>query len=237
MTGTEVLPVSIRGLSCGYGERKVLRQLDLDLARDQTVCLLGPGGAGKSTLLRLLANQVPQQEDFWMQGDLVRQNLGSTGYLGQRLLDEARSLVDLLRDQGLSKASAEQEALQLWSDLPAAYQLMISVLDLPLRRLPVPVSRFVAFASVVAFSPDFVLLDEPDAEMDDELRSWVQAALLRIRGRCTVVLTTHHLRFARSVSDECVLIDSGQLVECGPTEQFFQRPGNARTQRFVEMGN
>ena len=230
-------PVSIRGLSCGYGDRTALRQLDLELPQDRTVCLMGPGGAGKSTLLRILAGRKPACDDFWQEATLLHQGLSSTRYLEQRLVGESRSLLDLLRDWGLGKERAEKAALEVWREIPAARQLMLSVLDLPLRRLPVAMSRLVAFTAVAADLPDLLLLDEPDAEMDDELRSWVQEILLRIRRRCTVVLTTHHLRLARMVSDECILIDSGRLVERGPTQEFFEQPQKERTLRFVRMGN
>lgn len=230
-------PVAIRGLSCGYGDRKVLRRLDWELPQDRTVCLLGPGGAGKSTLLRLLADRVPQNDEFWLEGELVHRCRDSMDYLGQKLVEEARSLLDLLHERGHKGTEAESMALDVWSDVPAARELLVATLDLPLRRLPVQLARLAAVTAVVADLPALVLLDEPDAEMDDEFRAWLQRALRRLRGRCTVVFTTHHLRLARQASDDCLLLDSGRLVEHGPTEALFQRPRNERTRRFVEMGN
>lgn len=238
-----------RAFSCGFGRRTVLRGLDFELRRGRTTAVMGPGGAGKSTLLRLLADDPPEPQGFWREGELRRIFAATPAFLRQAPTDDHRSLLERLaprptdRDAG-APAETERAACRrvaaVWKGCPGAERLLLATLDLPLRRLPLELRRLAEITAVVAGptgDTPALILDEPESELDDEVAGWIESLLAELRGRTSIVLATHHLGLARRVADDVLLLIEGDLVDAGPTPRIFEDPRNERTRTYVRMGS
>jgi ABC-2 type transport system ATP-binding protein len=214
--------ITIRGLQKTYAPRKgqpaklALKGIDLDIPRGSIFGLLGPNGAGKSTLINIMAGLVRKtggQVTIW-RADLDKDPQlakASIGVVPQEMaLDmffPPRRLLDLLAGlYGVPKAERRTEELLS----------MVSLLDkadAPPRSLSGGMRRRLLVAKAMVHNPPILVLDEPTAGVDVELREqlWENVKLLNQRG-VTILLTTHYLEEAEELCDRIAIINHGQVV-------------------------
>lgn len=226
--------VEAEGFCVGYGNSQVLHALSFRFPPLRTSVILGPGGSGKTTLLHALGGRLYDRPRPWIRGTLMRP-ASSPAWLSQKLGNADRSLRGLLRDE-VGQGSPEATLLEVWRDVPEAARTLAACLDAPLGSLPVAQSRL-AELTVATAGRGWLLLDEPEADMEPHCRGWVERHLQGLRGKATLVVATHHLGLAQAVADHVLLLVDGRVVEAGEAERFFSRPAHPRTQHFVRMGS
>ncbi|WP_276571589.1 amino acid ABC transporter permease/ATP-binding protein [Bradyrhizobium sp. dw_78] len=248
--------VVCRNLQKSYGDKEILRGIDLSVQRGEVVVLMGPSGSGKSTLLRLV-NHLEQLD--WGEITVDGKYVGYETQIGGGL-KPARNV---------AKARAEArigmvfQHFNLFDHLTALENVMeapihvygettekMRVLAMNLLRmvglanhadhLPHRLSggqqQRVAIARALAISPRLMLFDEPTSALDPELVGEVLAVIRRLaEAGMTMIVVTHEVRFAREVADRVVFMDDGLIVEQGPPEEVLDHPKQERTQRFLRM--
>jgi len=238
------LGVEVNGLETSYGATRVLRGLDLAVARGDVVCVLGPSGCGKTTLLRVLAGFLPAQAGSVAIGGRVVDNgrhcvapedrrvgyvpqegalfphLSVAGNVGFALARRSR------RQRGVRRGRVE-ELLEMVG--PAGFA------DRRPDELSGGQAQRVALARALICEPDLVLLDEPfaalDASLRHRLRLDVRAALAA--AGVTAVLVTHDQTEALSLGDQVVLMRDGVALQSGSPVDLYTRPSDAWSARFV----
>ncbi len=235
----ETLPdnaVSVRGLAKTYaGTRKsapkqALKGIDLDIPRGTLFGLLGPGGAGKSTFINILAglvNKTAGDVAIWGH-DLTTQNRmarSSIGIVPQELnIDPFFTPVELLELQaglyGVPKSERITDRLLDAVGLTEQRKAYSRTLSGGMRRR-------LMVAKAMVHSPPVLVLDEPTAGVDVELRQqlWAQVRALNAAGT-TVLLTTHYLEEAEELCDRIAIINRGAVVACDTTPNLLARLDN-----------
>ena len=204
-----------------------LHHFDLDIPRGSFFGLLGPNGAGKSTFINILAgltNKTSGAATVWG-FDLVRETRGarlSIGVVPQELvLDPYFTAREALEAQagyfGLRRP--ERRTAEILATVGLTEQA-----DTYPRALSGGMRRRLMVAKALVHSPPIVVLDEPTAGVDVELRQqlWSHLRELNARGT-TVVLTTHYLEEAEALCDRIAIIDKGRLIACEPTACLIER--------------
>lgn len=206
------------------GGKRALDGVSFDVPRGQIFGLLGPNGAGKSTLINILAglvNKTDGKVSIWgFDIDAHRRNAkASIGIVNQEILfDPFFTPKETLEIQaglyGVAKdkfdAMALLRAVHL-EDKANAYS----------RTLSGGMKRRLMVAKAMVHSPPIIVLDEPTAGVDVELRQqlWAYVKQLNQRG-VTVVLTTHYLEEAEELCDRIAIINHGQLIANKPTREL-----------------
>jgi polar amino acid transport system ATP-binding protein len=238
---TELLRVS--GLRKAYGDKVVLRDLDLDVEPHDVVCLIGASGSGKSTLLRCL-NLLETTDDGTIEvagEDLtdprvdaraVRSRMGLV-FQAYNLFPHMTVLDNLTlaprKVHGLSRADAESRA----RDLLDRFGLADKAAEHP-DRLSGGQQQRAALARALVTDPSLVLLDEVTSALDPELVGEVLDIVRDLaQGGMTMVLATHEMAFAREVASRVCFLDGGVILEQGPPEQIFAAPEHERTRQFL----
>ncbi|MEM7596868.1 MAG: ABC transporter ATP-binding protein [Pseudomonadota bacterium] len=230
--------IDIKGLTKLYrgrgGEKHALKGIDLDIPAGCVFGLLGPNGAGKSTLINILAGLVRKttgQVTIWGFDQDVnpRQSRAAIGVMPQELnLDPFFNPRDALEMQaglyGVPKSQRRSdEILQLvgLEDKARAYA----------RTLSGGMRRRLLLAKALVHHPHILVLDEPTAGVDIELRQmlWENVKRLNAQGM-TIVLTTHYLEEAEEMCDEIAIINHGELVVRDKTSALL---GQLDTRRIV----
>lgn len=214
--------IEIRGLKKTYRggkgepEKQALKGIDLDIPRGSVFGLLGPNGAGKSTLINILAGLVTKtagQVKIWGFDQDVnpRQSRASIGVMPQELnMDPFFSPRGALEVQaglyGVPKADRRSdEILRLigLEDKAEAYA----------RTLSGGMKRRLLLGKALVHAPHILVLDEPTAGVDIELRQmlWANVRKLNEDGM-TIILTTHYLEEAEEMCDEIAIINQGEVV-------------------------
>ncbi len=235
--------LEIRGVTKAYGERAVLRGIDLEVAEHAAVALIGASGSGKSTLLRCidLLEEI-DDGDVLLDGDVitdpsvepvaVRRRLGLV-FQAFNLFPHLSALENVMlapvRAHGESRAEAQAHARELL----ARFGLEGREDEHP-DRLSGGQQQRVAIARALATRPRALLLDEVTSALDPELVGEVLAAIRELKAEgMTMLIATHEMTFAREVADEVCLLHDGMIVERGEPERIFTAPEQPETQRFL----
>lgn len=225
--------ITLKNIRTGYGGHVALHGLDCRIAHDRTTVLLGPGGSGKSSFLKVLASAVRGPlPPMWCTG-VIEGLTDSLFYLpqGPETAALSRPLRALLGDDD----PPERTVGRVWDGI-AQCDALLSLLDVPLAILSPSRRRLVTLTAALASRADLLLLDEPDAGADERDRAWIRACLAALRGRRTIVLVTHDLELARSVSDDALFLLDGRLIEAADTHTFFAAPVHPRTRDLITYG-
>ena len=232
------LAVEIRNLAKTYGASKkspakeALRGIDLDIPRGSIFGLLGPNGAGKSTLINILAGLVIKTTGSvkvwgYEVGEQSRMARASIGVVPQELnLDAFFTPRELLEVQaglyGVPKAERKTDELLAAVDLTSKANAYARTLSGGMRRR-------LMVAKAMVHNPPVLVLDEPTAGVDVELRRslWEYVRKLN-RAGTTVLLTTHYLEEAQELCDRIAIINFGELVALDTTSNLLRRLDNKR---------
>ena len=223
--------VEIKGLTKFYGgngrSKPALDGVDLAIPRGAIFGLLGPNGAGKSTLINILAG-------------LVIKSSGSAKIWGIDIDEDprnARAAIGVVpQELNLDSFFAARELLDVQAGLygvPKAERRTAELLalvgltekaDAPARTLSGGMRRRLMMAKAMVHSPPVLVLDEPTAGVDVELRLqlWTTVRELADAGT-TVLLTTHYLEEAEELCRIIAIIDEGRLVACDETEALVRK--------------
>ncbi len=227
------LAIVARGLRKVYRKSKrrpakeALKGIDLAIPRGSIFGLLGPNGAGKSTFINILAGLVLKTEgtvEVW--GFDIdknpRQSRAAIGVVPQELnIDPFFTPIELLELQaglyGVPKAERRSEEILRMVGLEEQANAYARTLSGGMRR------RLLVAKSMVHMPP-ILVLDEPTAGVDIELRRqlWDAVRVLHARGT-TIVLTTHYLEEAQELCDTIAIIDGGEVVACEKTPTLLAR--------------
>ncbi len=222
--------IDARGLRKVYkGNRKApakeaLKGIDLKIRRGSIFGLLGPNGAGKSTFINILAG-------------LVRKTAGEVTVWGfdiDRNARQARAVLGIVPQEINTDAFfTPVEALEIQAGLfgvPKQQRRSMEILtalgladkaDAYVRQLSGGMKRRLLVAKAMVHSPPILILDEPTAGVDIELRKQLWEYVLELNATgVTIVLTTHYLEEAQELCDEIAIVHEGEVVACEPTEKL-----------------
>jgi ATP-binding cassette subfamily F protein 3 len=195
--------IYLNKISVIYGDRTVLRNIEMTLAPGTRIGLLGPNGAGKSTLIKLLAGDMPSASGQRSEGrGLV------IGYFAQHQLEQLRPdespLQHLLR---LEPQTREQEL----RDYLGGFDFRGPMADRPVAPFSGGEKSRLALALLVRQKPNLLLLDEPTNHLDLEMRQALTTALAEYEG--SLVLVSHDRALLRTVCDDFLLVCDGNVGE------------------------
>jgi ABC-2 type transport system ATP-binding protein len=231
--GSPAMAVEVTNLTKIYGGTgkrpgvTALAGIDLAIPRGSIFGLLGPNGAGKSTLINILAGLVIKTAGTARIWDIdidaePRQARAAIGIVPQEIaLDfffTPRELLDLHAGfYGVPKKERRTDAI-------LASVSLSDKADVPARSLSGGMRRRLMVAKAMVHDPPVLVLDEPTAGVDVELRQhlWALVRDLQASG-VTVLLTTHYLEEAEELCDRIAIINHGRLVACDTTEALLGR--------------
>ena len=239
----------VRGMNLHYGSFHALKNITLDLPRDQITALTGPSGCGKSTFLRSLNRMNDLVEGCRITGDIrmdgediygkvdVNHLRKRVGMVFQKPNPFPMSIYDNVaygpRTHGI-KNKAQLDALVEQSLRDAA--IWDEVKD-RLRKSALGLSggqqQRLCIARALAAQPEVVLMDEPTSALDPISTSHIEELALTLKDQYTIIIVTHNMQQAARISDRTVFFLLGEVIESGDTEQIFSLPADKRTEDYI----
>lgn len=236
--------VSISNLHKSFGDREVLKGIDLTISQGEVLCVIGPSGSGKSTLLRCV-NQLEEATagtivvlgntitDPDVDIDAVRAQVGMV-FQSFNLFSHMNVLENCTVAQrkvlGRSKAEAEQVALKNLTHVGLGDRAYANPSQLSGGQ-----QQRVAIARALSMNPSLMLFDEPTSALDPELVGEVLKVMRDLADDgMTMLVVTHEMTFARDVADRVIFMDDGKVLEEGPAAQIISNPQEQRTQQFLK---
>jgi phospholipid/cholesterol/gamma-HCH transport system ATP-binding protein len=237
--------ISVRDLRVQYGEREILHGISFDVACSETLVILGGSGSGKSTLLRALVGlQKPSAGQIWMRGEDIAR-------VSHRGLDEIRKKIGMSFQGGAlfgSMTVGENVALPLREHTKLEESTIEIIVRLKLDQvgltgfenyMPSELSggmkKRAAVARALAMDPDILFFDEPSAGLDPIIAAGIDHVINQLKKafHMTIIVVTHELASAFLIADRMVLIDKGQIVALGTTEEM-RSSTQPRVRQFLD---
>ena len=242
--------VHVEHLHKRFGNLIVLKQIDLDVAPREVLCVIGRSGSGKSTLLRCLnfleepdAGTITVAELTIAAGERTKLHRQHIIQLRQRvgmvfqsfnLFAHKTVLENLIEAPMIVKKMARDEAIAVAEALLKKVGLQ-EKRDVYPSKLSGGQQQRVAIARALAMQPQVMLFDEPTSALDPELTGEVLAVMRTLANDgITMIIVTHEMGFARDVADRVIFMHDGAFVEEGPPDQCLLNPRDERTRRFLE---
>lgn len=239
------LAIKIQNLNKFYGSFQALKDVSLEVKTGDIVILCGPSGSGKSTLIRSINYLEKFNSGSIHVNDIalthekksiraVRSQLGMV-FQNFNLFPHLTVLENCTFALRLALKMPKQEAIDL------AMQKLAQVnVDAQAGKYPAALSggqqQRVAIARALCLKPPILLFDEPTSALDPESIGSVLKIMEQLAGTgITMVCVTHELGFARSVSDRCVFMEHGHIIEQAETKDFFAAPKTERLKHFLSQ--
>lgn len=236
-----------------YGKLTILHKVNMSLEKGEVISIIGPSGAGKSTLLRCLNHlETIQGGSILVDGDYLAEEksgeviyanevkskeiLGKMGMVFQsfNLFPHMTVLDNIMAAPIYVKGMKKEEVLPIAENLLDKVGLLNKKNMYP-GSLSGGQKQRVAIARALAMNPEIMLFDEPTSALDPELTGEVLKTIQQLADEnMTMVIVTHEMAFAKSVSDRILFMVDGKVEEEGTSEQVFEHPKSERTKAFLK---
>lgn len=241
-------------LNLWYGDFQALMNVSVKMKDGLITGLIGPSGCGKTTLLRCFNRVNERYGNVTTTGQIkilgkniydpdvslpeMRKAVGMVFQrpnplpisvyenivFGLRIHSERASLKKSVADEIVEKSLTE---VFLWDDLKDKLKKKATALQLEQQQK-------LCIARLLPLKPQVILMDEPCSSLDAESTRAIEEMMLNLAGRYTMVIVTHNMAQARRVSDECIFMLMGEVIEQRRTQSLFLTPRDSRTADYIE---
>ena len=235
--------IRTENLHKSFGDLHVLRGVSQTIRKGEVVSIIGPSGGGKSTFLRCLnLLEQPEEGKIFFQGteitgkgvniDRHRQKIGMV-FQHFNIFPHLTVAQNITLAPTLLKGKSQTEADAMARDLLSRVGLLDKFDEMP-GNLSGGQKQRLAIVRALAMEPEVMLFDEPTSALDPEMVGEVLDVIKGlVKSGMTCVIVTHEMRFAREVSDRCLFIADGNVLEDAPPVQFFDNPAHPRLKEFL----
>jgi putative spermidine/putrescine transport system ATP-binding protein len=236
-------PLSLDRITHRYGASVAVDDVSLAIAPGELVALLGPSGCGKTTLLRIVAGLLRQTEGHVLIDDGVVDalppNERGAGIVFQNYALFPHMTVEQNVAYGLRARGAPRGQITETVDRMLSLVKMQALRGRFPRELSGGQQQRVALARTLAVAPRVLLLDEPFAALDKNLRLDMQIEVKRIQRELsiTTIMVTHDQEEALSMADRVAVMDGGRVEQFAPPESIYDRPESLFVARFIGTAN
>jgi len=233
----------LHDLGKSFGNREVLKKINMSINEGEIFALMGPSGVGKTTLFRIM-NLLEKPSE----GKLFFRGIELTGCTSREKISARRSMSMLFQTPCVLDTTVFDNV---------AYGLVIRKVDKKIirekvmnalsivgldgkerqkaRTLSGGEAQRMAFARAIVYDPDILLLDEPTSNLDPANVAKMEEIIKRIRNErgTTIVFATHNIYQVKRIADRVGILLNGELIEVNSKERIFKAPEDARTKAFV----
>lgn len=240
---------TVENLDFYYGTFHALKNINMNIKKNEITALIGPSGCGKSTFLRILNRMNDLEGDVTVKGKILLEGEDiyadmepivlrhRVGMVFQQPNPFPQSLYDNVafgpRLQGITKASELDEIVEksltqasLWNEVKdRLHKSALSLSGGQQQRL--------CIARTLATRPDVILMDEPTSALDPISTAKIEELALELKEDYTIVIVTHNMQQAARISDKTAFFLMGDLVEYNKTKTIFTEPTQPKTADYI----
>jgi len=250
MNKSEAPKISARKLNVSFGDKHVLKDINIEFPEKEITALIGPSGCGKSTLLRsfnrmhdllpyanISGEILLDGRDIYADGLSITQVRRNIGMVFQRPNPFPKTIYDNiaygLRINNFEKTEVKklvEQALKesyLWDEVK-------DELKKPATQLSGGQQQRLCIARAIALRPQVILMDEPCSALDPISTRKIEDLVLSLKEQYTIIIVTHNMQQAERISDHTAFMYMGELVEMGKTHEIFTQAKKELTRNYVE---
>lgn len=243
--------MSMRNVDVFYSEKQAIRNVNLDLARNQVTALIGPSGCGKSTFLRCLNRMNDTISTCNVTGSLLLDGddiyhkkmdpvllRSRVGMVFQKPNPFPKSIYENVaygpKIHGLAATKEDLDEIVITSLQKAGlYNEVKDRLNASGTSLSGGQQQRLCIARTIAVSPEVILMDEPASALDPIATAIIEELIDELKERYTIAIVTHSMQQAARISQTTAYFHMGNLVEVGATDQIFTNPAHKLTENYI----
>jgi len=243
--------IQVRNLNVFYGKQQALKNINIEIPREEITVIMGPSGCGKTTLLKSLNRFLELTDGTTITGQVLVD--GQDIYAPEVDVTEVRKRVGLLAQrptplpmsiyenvsygmhihQMRKDKSGYKEAVRHYLELAGLWEEVKKRMHDPATSLSIGQQQRLCLARGLAVEPEIILGDEPTSALDPISSQHIEHKLLELKQNYTTVIVTHTLRQAKRLADHVIFMYLGEVVEAGPAHEVFTNPQVERTQQYL----
>ena len=238
----------IENVNLFYGEKQALKNINLDLYKNQVTAFIGPSGCGKSTLLRCLNRMNDLIDGCKIEGTVFYENQNisdmntlelrtKVGMVFQNPNPFPMSIFDNIaygpRCQGIKNKETLKKIVVESLKKAALYDEVKDRLKDSALGLSGGQQQRLCIARCIAMEPDVILMDEPTSALDPIATLKIEELINELKKDYTIIIVTHNMQQATRVSDYTAFFMLGEIVECDKTIDLFSQPKNKKTEDYI----
>jgi phosphate transport system ATP-binding protein len=244
------LSLRVEALNVHIDKAHILKNIHLTIPEKSITCIIGPSGCGKSTFLKTLNRMHDETPEVKISGKVfvdgqdiygpdvnVIDTRKKMGLLAQRPCPLPMSIFDNVaygpRIHGLKRRKALNQTVIQYLQYVGLWDEVRGRVRAPASRLSIGQQQRLCLARGLAIEPEYILGDEATSALDPISTKKIEELFVRLKEKYTIILVTHTLRQARRIADHIVFMYLGQIVESGPTEEFFNHPKKQLTKDYL----
>lgn len=223
-----MLAIETNKLQKKYQEKEAVKELDLKVNEGELFALLGTNGAGKTTTIKMLSTLILPTDGeakicgFDIKKDAMRiKEIINVSPQETAIAPNLSVLENLKFMAGIYKIKNSSEKI---SELIKIFKLE-EVLKQKAKTLSGGYQRKLSIALALINNPKVLFLDEPTLGLDVIARKQLWSVIEKLKGKITIILTTHYMEEAESLSDRVGIMNKGKLIEIGTTKELVQKAG------------
>jgi phosphate transport system ATP-binding protein len=243
--------ISVRNLDAGYGDRRILKSIQMDIPARSVTAIMGPSGCGKSTFIRCINRLHEETPGAWAKGEVILDGQDQfeprvdpveirrkIGMVFQRpnpfpTFSIYENVAAGLRLNGWRKGARLDERVEKSLRRAALWDEVKDRLHSPGTGLSGGQQQRLCIARAIAVEPEILLADEPASALDPVATERIEELFLDLRKDYTILLVTHNIQQAARIADRTAFFLLGDLIEYGPTNNVFTNPSDSRTEAFI----
>lgn len=243
--------MSMRNVNVFYNDKQAIKNVQLDLARNQVTALIGPSGCGKSTFLRCLNRMNDTIDSCRIEGSLLLDGddiyhkkmdpvllRARVGMVFQKPNPFPKSIFENVaygpRIHGLASNKEDLEEIVVTSLKRAGlFNEVKDRLNAPGTGLSGGQQQRLCIARTIAVSPEVILMDEPASALDPIATAVIEELIDELKEKYTIAIVTHSMQQAARISQTTAYFHMGNLVEVGLTDQIFTNPTHKLTENYI----
>jgi len=244
------IKIRIESLSVSYGTKPAIRNISLNIARNQVTALIGPSGCGKTTFLKTINRLNDFNDTIRISGkvyiddlDIYSKNVNvtelrkKTGMIFQKSNPFPKSIFDNVaygpRVNGITNREELYEIVKSCLKKAALWDEVENNLYDSALKLSGGQQQRVCIARALAVNPEILLMDEPASALDPLSTARIEELILELKKNYTIIIVTHNMQQAARVSDMTAYLYLGELIEFDKTRKIFTNPSKKQTEDYI----
>lgn len=234
--------LKIKKLEKSFGNKRVLKGINLTVKKGDIIGIIGPSGCGKSTLLRCInLLEKPTDGEIMFEGNNietskhildVRRRIGMV-FQQFNLFNHMTVLDNIILAPTINKLMSKDEAIKKASNLLKKVDLL-DIKDSYPNQISGGQKQRVAIIRTMMMNPEIILFDEPTSALDPEMIGEVTNLMKQLADDgMTMLIVSHELNFIKNFCTKVVYMDDGKIIEEGTSKQIFNKPKDKRLQNFL----